>query len=322
MVTPESDSKQDGGTSNGDEDFSYKALLETDDPETVSTLLTTFAGASGTVTLDRKIDESANSRDPQQETAGGRLEAYFQTSDPESVLEIRRRIRRALEGTDLDWRLRSCELFTDESWKHAWREFFEPLQLSERVNVGPPWLADEIGESGEADIDLIIEPAMAFGTGNHATTQLSAQMLDEALAAAEDPPQVLDVGCGSAILSMLAAKLGAARVVGVDISEDAIVSARENLQRNDVTEGVDLSTTPLAEVDGRFDIVVANILDPILLELRDELLAHVRPDGRLILSGITTERRDGFIDGFLADDWTIVDERVDGEWVALEVRRG
>src|SRR5699024_1151004 len=136
---------------------------------------------------------------------------------------------------------------------------------------------------------LVIEPGMAFGTGTHETTQLCAAKLDRLLAdAPEDqpPPSVLDVGCGSAILSMLAARLGAQPVVGIDVDPVAVEVARQNLACNELTEQVDLSTRPLAKIARHYDLVVANILTHILLELRDDLLQRVRPGGTLLLSGI------------------------------------
>jgi len=144
-----------------------------------------------------------------------------------------------------------------------------------------------------------------------------AELLD-----ARQAPTVLDVGCGSAILSILAAGLGASHVVGVDIDATSIEVAKDNLRANDVTEEhIVLSTTPLAKVEGTYDIVVANILAHILLGLRDDLLSHVAPGGDLLLSGIPDFERDRLIEAFTEPGFTLQDHRQSGEWVALHLRR-
>lgn len=297
------------------ESFPYRVRIETSDPETLSTLLTTFLDCRGVEIIDADVErfsEEAGASDQ-----GGGVVAYFNESTPDASLDLRKRIEQTLtESAPVDFSITQCELFTDQSWRHAWKEFFEPVEVSPDIWVGPPWEEENIPEP-EDGFRLIVKPAMAFGTGSHETTRLAARLLADAVDHSRAAPSVLDVGCGSGILAMIASQLGASDVAGIDISEDAIDSARENLAINELTGRIDLSTTPLEEIDAHYDIVVANILGPILLELRNELIARVDSGGRLLLSGIAREKRQSFIDQFLPADWDITDELTDGDWVAF-----
>jgi ribosomal protein L11 methyltransferase len=160
---------------------------------------------------------------------------------------------------------------------------------------------------------------MAFGTGTHETTRLCLQILDEAIG--EQPPtSVLDVGCGSGILSIAAVGLGVEQVVGVDVDETAVEIARENLKCNSKSGSAHFSTTPLPRL-GTFEVVVANILAHILEELADDLQDRVAQGGTLIASGITTDQADAFLERFRVDELRLVDRHELGEWVAFVFAR-
>ena len=209
--------------------------------------------------------------------------------------------------------------YNDRSWETAWMKFFQPTQISPRVAVGPPWDPPPAPPGGLA---ITIEPGMAFGTGTHETTRLCARLLDELL---DGQKTLLDVGCGSAILSMVAAGLGVEKVLGIDIDATAVGVARENIEKNGFTpEQIELSTTPLAELatrGDRFDLVVANILAPILIALRPGLLATVAPGGSLLLSGIPEIQLEEVRTAFTEPGFEEQDTRIDGEWAALFLRR-
>lgn len=241
-----------------------------------------------------------------------RLVAYFEVEDADAGQALAARLERACEE-DATMTLVATAPFEDRSWATKWREFFRPRQLSARVSVGPPWEDFDAPAGGHR---LVVEPGMAFGTGTHETTQLVSEILDDLLAG-QRFERMLDVGCGSGILSMLAAKLGVAHILGVDIDAEALENARHNLGLNDL-EGADITyaTTPLAEVEGQWPLVVANILAHILLSLRDELIAHVEPGGQLILSGLMEHQLEdlrGAFGGELVE--LAVHQR--GEWFAL-----
>lgn len=183
-----------------------------------------------------------------------------------------------LEASDLQWQKRE-----DTDWAERWKEFFEPLQVSPRFWVVPSWRQD-FSPPGDA-IALSIDPGMAFGTGQHATTALCVEMIDRRLRP-ESHRSLFDLGTGSGILAIAAAKLGVARIVGVDIDPDAVDVAIENARTNDVDGAIELSDTLVEDIEERFDWVVANVLAEPLQRLAPHILRCLHPGGQLVLSGI------------------------------------
>lgn len=172
-------------------------------------------------------------------------------------------------------------------WAEGWKKHFVPTRVGERIVVLPSW---ETFEAGDRDVIVTVDPGIAFGTGTHETTRLCLAAIERHLT--ENPgASVLDVGTGTAILSIAAVKLGAAQpVTAIDIDEDALEAARENVSRNVEPSAIALSNTPL-EALGTFDLVVANILADILLGMSGDLIDRVAPGGTLILSGILATQR-------------------------------
>jgi ribosomal protein L11 methyltransferase len=168
---------------------------------------------------------------------------------------------------------------------------------------------------------------MAFGTGTHPTTQLSLELI-EAYVLAHPGTAVLDVGCGSAILSIAAKKLGSGPVLGVDIDEDSIQSAVKNLSLNQLTEKIELAVGSVGEIlDGKFTIqsaplVIANILAPILIRLLDAGLANLlTPDGRLVLSGIMDLHIEDMHSALEKHSLVIEKQVQHNDWFAFQVRQ-
>jgi len=167
----------------------------------------------------------------------------------------------------------------DRDWERAWMERFQPIPFGERLWVVPSW----IEPPDPLATNIVIDPGLAFGTGTHATTSMCLEWL------AAHPPlglEVVDYGCGSGILAIAAARLGAARVRAVDIDTRAIDVAADNAARNRVADVVRCGLPSLADGDGA-DLVMANILARPLIELADRISATVRPAGTLLLTGIT-----------------------------------
>ncbi|AWV89241.1 50S ribosomal protein L11 methyltransferase [Bradymonas sediminis] len=247
-----------------------------------------------------------------------RLIAYIEQDSPEQAEQSRDAIVASLTESGLPPISVQFGSFTDTSWQTAWKDFFKPTVMSKRAIVGPPW---EEFEAPEGGTKIVIEPGMAFGTGTHETTQLCGEKIDRLLGEADSPQSLLDVGCGSAILSMIAARLGAAPVFGVDNDAHAVEVAKENLEVNQLGGAIDLSTRELSTFDETFDIVVANILTPILISLRDDLIARVRPGGTLLLSGITDVQVDSIREAFVGSELRELDLAQKGEWVCFELQR-
>lgn len=179
----------------------------------------------------------------------------------------------------------SVDEVAEQNWVQLTQSQFDPIRVSERLWIVPSW-----HESPDpAAVNLILDPGMAFGTGSHPTTRLCLEWLERNVSAGAT---LLDYGCGSGILAIAAARLGAGRVAGVDIDPQAVEAARANAERNGVTALFADSTQPVA---GEYDLVVANILSNPLRVLAPAICAHVRSGGRLALSGILREQADEII---------------------------
>lgn len=185
----------------------------------------------------------------------------------------------------------------EQNWVQLTQSQFDPIRVSARLWIVPSWHESPDPQA----INLILDPGMAFGTGSHPTTRLCLEWLERMIGAGD---RVLDYGCGSGILAIAAARLGAAHVAGVDIDPQAVDAARANAERNGVEAVFADSTVPVA---GEYDVVVANILSNPLRVLAPAICGHVRPQGgRLALSGILREQADEII-------------AIYAPWIALQV---
>jgi ribosomal protein L11 methyltransferase len=200
----------------------------------------------------------------------------------------------------------AVESVAEQNWVQLTQAQFDPIRVSGRLWIVPSWHE----APDPAAISLVLDPGMAFGTGSHPTTRLCLEWLERSVTTG---CSVLDYGCGSGILAIAAARLGAGRVTGVDIDPQAVVAACSNAERNGVTALFADSASPVA---GEYDLVVANILSNPLRVLAPAICAHVRPGGRLALSGILKEQADEII-GIYAQ-WLplqVAGERED--WICL-----
>lgn len=204
---------------------------------------------------------------------------------------------------------------SDFSFLTAWKEFFRPAQVSDRIMVCPPW---DRREPARADgVVVEIDPGMAFGTGTHETTRLCMLVIDRLMTGRPGHyNRVIDVGTGSGILAIAARKLGAAVVVGTDNDPIAPPIAAENAENNGLTDCV-FDTRSLDEFDETFDLVLANILPHVLIELRDALIARVALDGALVLSGILRTEAGRVREAFGAVLGAEVTQDDMGEWCSL-----
>jgi ribosomal protein L11 methyltransferase len=178
----------------------------------------------------------------------------------------------------------------DETVADTWRAHAEPVWVDPDLVICPAWVPFEVPSDHAPDVTVLrIEPGATFGLGDHPTTMLSMRAMRRSLRAGST---VLDVGCGSGVLAVGACVLGAARAVAVDISPASVPITKANAAGNGVADLIDVSTTPLAQVDGQFDIVLANILAPTLIQLADDLVRVVAPGGVLIVSGVLANRHE------------------------------
>ncbi len=201
----------------------------------------------------------------------------------------------------------------EEDWALAWKASYKPLRLGRRVFVRPSWI--ENVEVGEGLIEVILDPGMAFGTGLHPTTRLALELLEETVRPGD---VVWDIGTGSGILSIVAARLGASRVVATDVDRTAVEVARRNVSVNGVEGLVEVQHGSVPAGAGTPDVVVVNILAEVILRLLEEehLGDYLHAGGRMILSGIIAHSAPmlrGRLGGF---GLCIVRERQDGDWWA------
>jgi ribosomal protein L11 methyltransferase len=228
----------------------------------------------------------------------------------------------------------------DQNWMEAWKQHYRPILIGGRLVIVPAWM--ESPDPGR--IAIKIDPGMAFGTGTHPTTQLCLELMEKWFESclserseecrvsygdsnerpAHDDIHVIDVGCGSGILSIAAIKLGAAKALGVDIDAGSVKNSRENADANGIGEDLILGTGSVGEIrDGQFafekaHLVVANILAPVIVHLFDEGLAGLIEDrGAIILSGILQEQEARVIEAGLATGLEMNERRQMGDWVAL-----
>jgi ribosomal protein L11 methyltransferase len=204
----------------------------------------------------------------------------------------------------------AAEAVAEQNWVQLTQSQFDPIRISDRLWIVPSWH----DAPDPAAVNLILDPGMAFGTGSHPTTRLCLEWLERTVQAGES---LLDYGCGSGILAIAGEKLGAVPVLGVDIDPQAVIAAKSNAERNTVSAGFRNSGEPLA---GQFDIVVANILSNPLKVLAPAICGHVRPGGKLALSGILAEQTEELIAIYAAWIPLVVADTREG-WVCLTGRK-
>jgi ribosomal protein L11 methyltransferase len=212
----------------------------------------------------------------------------------------------------------------DTGWAEAWKAYFDPLQIGRRLWIVPTWRPDFVPP--ENALVLRMDPGMAFGTGQHATTSGCLELLVDEGIAARAGGAVLDVGCGSGVLGVVCAQLGAGQVLCIDIEAEAVKATLENARLNGVARSVRAETTALADVPGTFSLVLATILAVTLEQLADELLARTDRGGTLMLSGILHEQAAHVREHFQARAEAAgrrldaVGMRERGDWVSFAVR--
>ena len=202
-------------------------------------------------------------------------------------------------------------------WSERWKQSIHSHRLG-RLTVAPPWLADGLDPA----TTIVIEPEMAFGTGEHATTRGMIRLLQAVVLAGD---RVADLGAGSAVLAIAAAKLGAAHVTAIELDHDAIANAQENVERNHVTDRVTViegDAAVLLRLVAPVRVVTANIISSVLVALLSVIERSLAPGGRAILGGILTSERAGMCRALDERGWSVeADDEEDGWWGATIARR-
>lgn len=214
----------------------------------------------------------------------------------------------------------------EEDWANNWKQFFKPMNIGEKIRLIPSWEAesDEKSADGEkADRDgrkkLVIDPGMAFGSGQHETTRLCLELIEKYL---DEGTEMLDVGTGSGILGIAGLLLGAKSAVGVDIDPLSVKIAGENAALNGIVDKFGVICGNLAdEVSGEFDIISANIVADIIITLLPDAEKLLKKDGTFIASGIIDTRRDEVVAAMEENGLVITDEHTERGWCAIAAKR-
>lgn len=217
-----------------------------------------------------------------------------------------------------DCRVLSGKAIAEEDWAESWKQHWDITRIGDRIVVRPGWLDYAQENPDETVIDL--DPGSAFGTGTHETTRLMLSALEE-LADQRDFSRLslLDVGTGSGILAIYAARRGCRDIRAIDVDPLSVRSAEANAARNGVTDVIHVSDTPLAELcRTRYDIVIANIIAPVILSLWDEMLLRLESGGTLLLSGLIEKNLPDIRKRLEADNFAAVIEYNDGGWYAVQ----
>jgi ribosomal protein L11 methyltransferase len=303
--------------------------------EAVTELLSRYISGGVAIEEPYRLLDDGQAHEP---LAGAPVMVRAYVPDDQSGAKTRRQIEEGL------WHLHQVDLgsigelttrrLAEEDWANAWKEHYHVLRLGRHTVIKPSWRA-YAPQPGEVVVEL--DPGMAFGTGLHPTTRNCLLLLEELIHPGD---QVLDVGTGSGILAIAAAKLGAASVMALDVSPVAVEAARANAAANGVVDRVEVRLATLegaagepymplppdlavlgAEI-GEHDLVLANIIARVIGQLAPSLLRATRPNGTLIASGIIEERRAEAEQPLVAAGLRAIRSLVEGDWVTLAGRRG
>ena len=225
------------------------------------------------------------------------------------------RERYSAEGIENEIDLNQCK---NEDWENNWKQYFHPIPVGEKLLIRPTW-EDEF-EAGDRKV-LNIEPGLAFGTGSHETTRLCLETLEKHI---NEGTTVLDIGCGSGILSIASLLLGAEKAVGVDIDALAVKTAIENGEVNGFKEPeyTILQGNLTDKVNGKFDVVVANIVADVIIMFCKDVASFMKDDALFITSGIIDTREQDVIDAFNKYGFEIKARHTKGGWVCFECVKG
>jgi len=202
----------------------------------------------------------------------------------------------------------------DEDWENSWKKYYEVLSISPRVVICPSW---ESYEPKENEVTVSLDPGSAFGTGTHETTAMCAEVIDRIILADD---VVLDLGCGSGILSIIASKLGASSVEAIDIDRLAVDVARENCDRNHAS--VNCHTGELKDAARNdYTLIIANIIADVIVLLAPDISDYLAPHGRFLISGIIDSKKDRVIAACSTAGLTLVGSNQKGDWHAYLYER-
>ncbi len=307
----------------------YTILTTTGASDLISQLLMD-AGSTGTM-IEDKNDVAANQRPEGQwdiidEEIARRIgddvkvTGYFEVDGrlADRVAFIEGELRR-LRGMDLGMDLGKLthvdSVVAEQDWTESWKAAFKPFRLGEHIVVKPSW---ETAETRPGDHVIEIDPGMAFGTGTHETTGMCVKLAEKYV---KQGDKVIDIGTGTGILAITAAHMGAEKVLATDLDPVAVRVAGENVAANGFSDVIELRCGDLLEVVRESgDVVIANIIADVIIQLAAPVRARIVDGGIFICSGISVERRQDVLDALDAANYEVLDALTEGEWCAMAAR--
>ncbi|MGO0060505.1 50S ribosomal protein L11 methyltransferase [Brevibacillus fluminis] len=236
----------------------------------------------------------------------------------ETVEEIKGQLNELLlYGLDLGSGTITVTEVHEDEWATAWKKYYKPVTISERITISPVW--EEYQPKSADELVIEMDPGMAFGTGTHPTTVLCIRSIEKYL---QPGDRVYDVGTGTAILSIAAAKLGASRILAMDLDEVAVRSAEANIKINKVADKINVKQNNLLDgIEEQVEVIVANILAEVILRFTDDVARLLLPDGTFIASGIIKAREADVIAGLEQSGLTIIETVYIDDWVAIVAKK-
>lgn len=242
------------------------------------------------------------------------VKAYFSVENDKD--EIKNYIIKKLENLkdyniDIGKGIVTSNTVKEEDWANNWKKYYKPSKIGDKIVIKPIW-EDYDKKDGEVIIEL--DPGMAFGTGTHETTKMCVEALGKYV---KEDDIVFDIGTGSGILAIAASKLGAKSVTAVDLDIVAVDSAKENVKINKLQNVNVLYGNLMDVVNGKANIIVANIIAEVIILLSKDIKVFLENNGYFITSGIIKERKDAVVEALEHEEFTILEVNTDGEWVCI-----
>ena len=289
------------------------------------------AGAAGTEIVDRYDVLSSNKKDGMWDMIDEKVlanmaedvlvKAYFEADGSQTEkTHLAKQKLSVLKAEQMGFDMGSLNVdlqnVQDEDWKENWKKWYKPMHIGNRIVIKPTW---EDYDEQPGDLVIHLDPGMAFSTGTHETTSMCIRMLERYV----KPGDVcMDVGCGSGILALAAAKLGAGKCIAIDLDEQAVKAAEENVKANGLADVVQVEHGDLLEQEsGSADVIVANIIADVICFLCRPAAGRLRENGVFICSGIIKEREEDVQRALMMAGYQLDQRMQEGEWVCLAAHR-
>lgn len=247
------------------------------------------------------------------------IKAYFppDANIEEAIMRLKEGLDRAGEYIDCGEVNISAAIVNEQDWENSWKKYYKPIRVGKHILIKPLW---ENAEPENGDVVLELDPGMAFGTGTHETTRMCLSLLEKYVS---DKSEMLDVGTGSGILAIAAAKMGAKKIVASDIDTVAVKIAHENAEINHVENLIELKCGDLTEcIDGKYNLITANIIADAIIMLTGGISEFLTDDGIYITSGIINHRADDVKAELEKCGFEIIEFVTEGDWVAIVCKKG